>query len=152
MNPNRKKTRRERLLAGVAALAVLAYAAHANPGKSDAEFTMMDTNKDGRASAEEHAAGARQMFDAMDANKDGNVTAAEMDAAHERVTGAKANKTEMTAADKIKVIDKDGDGILSAAEHAAGSRAMFEKMDTSKDGYLSRVELATGHANMLRKS
>ncbi|MDQ2870740.1 MAG: EF-hand domain-containing protein [Acidobacteriota bacterium] len=111
----------------------------------------MDTNKDGKISADEHAAGAKQMFDAMDANKDGKVTAAEMEAAHERVTGKKAVKSDMTAAEKIKAIDTDGDGVLTAEEHAAGSRAMFEKMDTNKDGFLSRDELAAGHARMMAK-
>ncbi|MBL0124274.1 MAG: EF-hand domain-containing protein [Betaproteobacteria bacterium] len=141
-----------RALAGLAALATWAYTAHANPRKSDAEFAKMDINRDGRVSSDEHAAGGKQMFDAMDANHNGKVTALEMDAAHERVTGAQANRAEMSAAEKIKVIDKDGDGILSAAEHASGSQAMFEKMDTNKDGYLSRVELAAGHANMLKKT
>lgn len=137
---------------GAAALASLALTARANPGKSDAQFSKMDTNKDGRVSAKEHAAGAKQMFDAMDANKDGKVTAAEMDAAHERITGTKATKGDMTSAEKIKAIDKDGDGILSAEEHAVGSRSMFERMDTSKDGFLSKVELETGHAQMLKKA
>ncbi|MEQ1519437.1 MAG: hypothetical protein ABL931_23425, partial [Usitatibacteraceae bacterium] len=74
------------------------------------------------------------------------------DAAHERVTGAKPGKADMSAADKMKVIDKNGDGILSAAEHVAGSQAMFEKMDANKDGYLIAVELAAGYASMLKKS
>ena len=44
----------------------------------------MDTNKDGKSSADEHAAAAKKMFDTMDANKDRKVTATEMDAAHQR--------------------------------------------------------------------
>ncbi len=137
---------------GAVALTSLPIAVHANPGKSDAGFSKMDANKDGMVSAAEHAAGARQMFDTMDANKDGRVTAAEMDAAHQRVTGAKATKGELTSAEKIKVIDKDGDGVLTAEEHAAGSQSMFQKMDTNKDGFLTKVELATGHASMLKKA
>ena len=58
----------------------------------------------------------------------------------------------MSAADKIKVVDTNGDGVLTAEEHAAGSRAMFEKMDTNKDGFLTKDELAAGHARMLKKS
>ncbi len=141
-----------RAISAAAALASAALTAYASPSKTDVEFSKMDTNKDGRVSAEEHATGAKLMFDAMDANKDGKVTAAEMDAAHKRVTGVKAAKDDLSAAEKIKVIDKDGDGILSAEEHAAGSRSMFEKMDTNKDGFLSKAELAAGHANMLKKS
>ncbi|HZV66317.1 MAG TPA: EF-hand domain-containing protein [Telluria sp.] len=119
---------------------------------TDKEFAMMDTNKDGKISADEHAAGARKMFEAMDANKDGKVTAAEMEAAHPAITGRKAEKSDMSAADKIKAIDQDGDGMLSAGEHAAGSAAMFAKMDADKDGFLSKAELAAGHASMLKKT
>jgi Ca2+-binding EF-hand superfamily protein len=57
----------------------------------------------------------------------------------------------MPSADKIKVIDKDGDGILTAEEHAAGSRAMFVKMDADKNGFLSNAELEAGHASMMKK-
>jgi Ca2+-binding EF-hand superfamily protein len=121
----------------------------ANPAASGMEG--MDTNGDGKISPAEHAAGAARMFEAMDANKDGKVTAAEMDAAHEQVTGQKAVKGELTAADKIKVIDADGDGVLTAEEHAAGSRKMFATMDTDKDGFVSKQELAAGHAKMLNK-
>jgi len=74
-----------------------------------------------------------------------------MDAAHEKVTGQKAKKGDMTSAEKIKVIDKDGDGILTAEEHAAGSRTMFAAMDTDKDGALTEAELSAGHAKMLDK-
>ena len=111
----------------------------------------MNTNKDGKVSAEEHAAASKKMFDMMDANRDGKVTAAEMTAAHPRVTGKKAKKSDMPAADNIKVIDTDGDGILTAEEHAAGSRAMFEMMETDKDGFLTKDEIAAGHAQMMKK-
>ena len=74
-----------------------------------------------------------------------------MAAAHRRVTGKKAKRSDMSAADKIKVIDTDGDGTLTAKEHAAGSRAMFEKMDADKDGFLTKDELAAGHASMMKK-
>lgn len=57
----------------------------------------------------------------------------------------------MSSAAKIKVIDTDGDGILTAAEHAAGSKTMFDRMDSNKDGYVSKSEFAAGHANMMRK-
>src|SRR5688500_10965891 len=41
---------------------------------------------------------------------------------------------------------------LSAAEHAAAIRLMFERMDTNKDGIVSRVEFMAGHARMLTKA
>ena len=115
------------------------------------EFKAMDTNSDGKVSREEHAAGARSMFDKMDANKDGKVTAAEMEAAHRAIAGGDASKSELSAAEKIKVVDQDGDGILTAAEHAHASRTMFDKMDANHDGALTVEEMAAGHAATLKK-
>jgi Ca2+-binding EF-hand superfamily protein len=136
-------------LVACAGAALTGHAFAAGPAAS--EFRAMDANHDGKVSRDEHAASAQGMFATMDANKDGRVTAAEMDAAHERVTGQKAKAGDMPAADKIKVIDKDGDGVLTADEHAAGSRSMFDAMDTDKDGALSEAELSAGHAKMLHK-
>lgn len=121
--------------------------AHSN----DKQFTVMDINKDGMVAAEEHVAGARKTFKTMDSNKDGKVTAAEMNAADQTVTGRKAAKSHMSAVDKIKMIDKDGDGIISADEHAVGSAEMFTKMDADKDGFLSKAESMAGHASMMKK-
>ena len=117
-----------------------------------AEFDGVDANRDGRISAAEHAAAAKKMFRAMDANRDGNVTAAEMDAAYSKVTGNKAEQSGMSGADKIKVVDRDGDGVLTASEHDAASKEMFRKMDTDRDGYLSREEWTAGHAALMNKA
>jgi Ca2+-binding EF-hand superfamily protein len=136
-------------LAGLV-LAVAVPASYADGPLSS--FKGMDANHDGKVSHDEHAAAARKMFATMDANKDGKVTAAEMDAAHEPVTGRTAKPGDMPSADKIKVIDTDGDGVLAAAEHAAGSRTMFDAMDTDKDGSLGEAELAAGHARMMKKA
>jgi Ca2+-binding EF-hand superfamily protein len=74
-----------------------------------------------------------------------------MTAAQPKVTGKKATKSDMSSADKIKVIDTNGDGVLSAEEHATGSRSMFEKMDADKDGALTKAEFDAGHAAMMKK-
>jgi hypothetical protein len=58
----------------------------------------------------------------------------------------------MSAADKIKTIDVNGDGAISAAEHEAGSRAMFTKMDADHDGKLSAAELQAGHQGLMQKN
>jgi hypothetical protein len=141
------------LLPIVAALAVLPAVAHSGPSPSSsaAEFRRMDTNKDGKISPEEHAIGAQQMFADMDINKDGKVTFAEMDGAHGGVEGAKANPHALSSAEKIKAIDTDGDGVLTAEEHRIGAAAMFGKMDTGKDGFLSMDEVAAGHRAILMK-
>jgi Ca2+-binding EF-hand superfamily protein len=130
------------------ALAGGAFAGGAGGG-AEHDFKMMDGDGDGKVTASEHEAGAKKMFEKMDLDKDGKVTAAEMEAAHEKVTGAKPMKTDLSAAEKIKVIDTNGDGSISADEHIAGAKMMFEKMDTNKDGTLSKTECAEGHAKML---
>jgi Ca2+-binding EF-hand superfamily protein len=130
--------------------ALLSMHAMAGPGV-DKEFSMMDADHDGKVSAAEHAAGAKSMYAKMDANGDGKVTAAEMTAAHKSITGHAAKKSDMSAADKIKVVDSDGNGILTADEHAKASAAMFAKMDANLDGFLSKDEMAAGHAAMMKK-
>jgi Ca2+-binding EF-hand superfamily protein len=115
---------------------------------NDAKFKMMDTNGDGKISADEHAAGAKKMFEQMDADKNGKVTAAEMEAGHEQMAGKKAGKTDMSTADKIKMIDSNGDGEITAAEHEAGAKMMFDKMDSNHDGYLTKSEMEAGHKMM----
>jgi Ca2+-binding EF-hand superfamily protein len=124
---------------------VFASGASANEDK----MQMMDTNKDGMISATEHAAGARQMFQKMDANGDGKVTAEEMDAAHKQVSSSGTDGKGMSAADKIKTIDTDNDGVITAAEHEAGSRTMFTRMDTNGDGSLTSAEMQAGHEKMM---
>jgi Ca2+-binding EF-hand superfamily protein len=136
----------------VAGAAVSAAAGTAKTDPVDHEMKMMDTNGDGKVSAEEHAAGAGRMFATIDANRDGRVTAAEMGAAHERVTGHKPAKGEMGAAEKIKVIDTDGDGALTAEEHRAGSKKMFDLMDANKDGALTREEMSAGQAMKMQRA
>lgn len=152
--------KRKQLIWTLAAVAGASFA-WANPVET------MDTNKDGIVSAEEHAAGAKRMFTQMDANRDGNVTAAEMDAAHaamakERTSAnqdhaAKDDKSmhegkrELSSAEKIKEIDTNGDGVLSAQEHEAGSRSLFSKMDGDRDGRLTVAEIDAGHEKMLKK-
>jgi Ca2+-binding EF-hand superfamily protein len=63
-------------------------AAKGEPSAAD-KIKAIDTDGDGAISVEEHAAGARKMFELMDADKDGFVTAAELAAGH-----AKMLKTE----------------------------------------------------------
>lgn len=120
----------------------------------EAEMRLMDTNRDGKVSAAEHAAGAQQMFKAMDANRDNRVTAEEMDATNKdwktdaKSADASHHKGAMSSADKIKAIDTDGDGVLTAQEHATGSKAMFTKMDMDKDGVVTAPEIKAGHGQM----
>jgi Ca2+-binding EF-hand superfamily protein len=111
----------------------------------------MDTDADGFISASEHAAASARMFTTMDLDADGRVTAKEMTDAHQKVTGKKAKAGELSSEAKIKVVDGDGDGVLTAAEHQAGAATMFQSMDVVRDGKLSRAEMASARAKMLSK-
>ena len=117
----------------------------------EAEMRIMDANKDGKVSATEHVAGAQEMFKAMDANQDNRVTSDEMDATQKpwKSQDAAHHKGQASSAEKIKVVDTNGDGALTAQEHAAGSKAMFTKMDTDKDGYLTAPEIKAGHKQLM---
>lgn len=152
------------------ALAGLVVAAGAWANDPDRKFKDLDADGNGSISAAEHAAGVGAMFDRMDADRSGTVTAAEMDAAHrmkgdDRKAGASGHPPgqhgamdreahqgghdmgpRKSSADKIAKMDTNGDGALSASEHANGAQAMFQEWDTDRSGSLSRQEMAKGHA------
>lgn len=117
-------------------------------GDSDQHFKLMDANGDGQISRAEHAAGAKKMFKECDANHDGIVTAAEMDASVAK--HGKPAADDKSSAEKIRVIDQNGDGKLTVTEHAAGTETMFDKMDKNGDGFLSKAECDEG-MKMMKK-
>jgi hypothetical protein len=108
-------------------------------------FERMDADADGMVTRAEHAAAASAMFTVMDADRDGMVTPAEMDASQ----GALGGSTAKSSAEKIAVIDSNGDGQISGEEHAEGSTTMFTKMDTDASGWLIQSEFDAGHKAML---
>lgn len=141
--------KRNKMIVAMGAMLLMPALASAN----DDKMKKMDTDGDGAVSSAEHAAGAQQMFTAMDANKDGSVSAAEMDA-HWAAKGGKdgkADRQKMSSAEKIKQIDTDGNGSISAAEHTAGSQKMFARMDANSDGKLTAAEMQAGHDTAMKK-
>lgn len=50
--------------------------------------------------------------------------------------------------DKLSMMDKNGDGKVTAAEHTEGARAMFTKMDSNKDGSVTAQEMDSAHSSM----
>jgi len=53
--------------------------------------------------------------------------------------------------DKMSMMDKDGDGKVTAAEHTDGAKMMFSKMDTNKDGQVTAAEMDAMHDSMKDK-
>ncbi len=138
---------RKSVLAAAVGGLVVAFGASAG----DDKMQMMDTNKDGMISATEHSAGVKQMFTKMDADGDGKVTAAEMDASHKRMSGGATGATSMSSADKIKTMDTNGDGMITADEHSSGASSKFSTMDSDGNGSLSSAELQAGHDKMMEQ-
>jgi Ca2+-binding EF-hand superfamily protein len=59
-------------------------------------------------------------------------------------TSVFAHDKMMGKMDMMKMMDTNHDGMVSAAEHAAYAKMMFDKMDTNHDGMLSKTEMAAG--------
>ena len=55
----------------------------------------------------------------------------------------------MAGDDKAKLMDTDGDGMVSSAEHAAGAKTMFTQMDTNSDGKVTAAEMDAFHASKM---
>src|SRR4029453_276104 len=49
---------------------------------------------------------------------------------------------------EVKMMDTDGDGSISAAEHAAGAKQMFQKMDAGGGGIGTAKEMDAAHKDM----
>lgn len=47
--------------------------------------------------------------------------------------------------DKFKTMDTNGDGMISANEHASGVRTMFDRMDSNRDGNVTTAEMDASH-------
>jgi len=136
------------LFSMLGALAIGAAWAH------DDMFQSMDSNHDGRISAQEHATGAQAMFTRADANHDGAIDAQEMAAGrawmrgdHDRDRGMRGGMLARMMAH----MDSNHDGVVTAAENAAASQAMFDRMDANHDGKVTTAEMQAGHAAMGRE-
>jgi Ca2+-binding EF-hand superfamily protein len=62
---------------------------------------------------------------------------------------ALAHEGKAGGPDMFQMMDTNGDGKISPAEHAAGSMMMFQKMDTNGDGKVTAAEMDAFHAKMM---
>jgi Ca2+-binding EF-hand superfamily protein len=141
-------------LGGAALLFFIATPVARAHDEGEVMFQKMDTNGDGKISADEWAAARKAMFKMMDTNGDGKISADEMQAAmekQEKMMGKEGGKGMMTASEKMKMLDTNGDGSVSEEEFMSVGKTMFEKMDTNHDGYLTKAELKAGHEKMMQK-
>ncbi len=101
----------------------------------------LDTNGDGaidRSEAAQHRRLAGK-FDELDKNKDGKLAKEEMPRRHSRSFGKNGHGSH----GMMMKLDTDKDGRISRAESAAGEGKLashFDKMDVNKDGYIDRAD------------
>lgn len=98
-------------------------------GKRGAFFERLDTDKDGKLTAEEAKAGSARMLERADRNGDGVVTPDEAPRMFERV-------------------DADGDGKVTADELGAISASRVMRADANGDGAVTREEADAARAKM----
>lgn len=108
------------------------------PESIEDRFQGMDTNRDGRVSAEEHTAAAQAMFKQLDADLDGKISVDEMRLARKAMN---ESVTEEQARQAIASMDKNGDGKVDAEEHLAAANALFQHTDANHDGSVTLDEM-----------
>jgi Ca2+-binding EF-hand superfamily protein len=114
-------------------------AAHAQVrGETAAErFATLDRNADGEVSKDEYD--GTTLFQALDADHNNRVTVAEVQA----LLGPDKDG-QLTAADRIRVADLNGDGELSDEEVRRVAEMRFQSLDTDHDEVLTLAELQSG--------
>jgi EF hand len=118
----------------------LAAAAEDSPGCQRPQLKEAEGNADGGITAEKHAATAGKRFEMMDKDANGKITADEIVASHGAESIIWANHPE-SAAEKIRSLDTNRDGVLSPAEYSAGSQRMFHILDVDGNGVLTPSEM-----------
>lgn len=118
-------------------------------------LSMQDTDGDGYISKDEHAAWAANVFKTMDSNNDGRLTRSEYMAVHmgpgPQAGSSQSRMSQMRAsadarkAEHFAKMDTDKDGVVSRDQFLANGQADFAAMDTNGDGKVSMAEFRAGH-------
>ena len=76
----------------------------------------------------------------MDKDRNGKITPDEIEASHGAESIVWANHPE-SAAEKIRGLDTNHDGVLSPSEYSVGSQRMFRMLDVDGNGVLTPSEM-----------
>jgi len=130
----------------VGALA-LACAGAARAADIGAQYRRADTDGDGMLSRAEVERGLPRLaksFDAIDTNHDGRLSAEELRAWRRNARTQRKTKGPSKFDEYFARADADGDGALSRSEAAKGMPRIagkFDRIDTNGDGKITRDEL-----------
>lgn len=125
--------------------------------KLDQRFAKLDTDGDGRITAEERAAQkaarAQARFDRLDADKNGQISRAEFDAAGAKRAEMRGKFAGKHGGGKMRhrggfhaMVDADKDGVVTKQEFQARALERFDRLDTDKDGQISAAEREAARA------
>ena len=125
----------------LASAAAFAQAKQAAPDHAKARM-QLDANHDGVIDRAEAAKAPKlaEHFDQMDTNKDGKLSADE----RRQMQGNHRGGGMRGGEGRLMALDTDKDGRISRAEMQAGQGKMaehFDQMDLNKDGYIDRADM-----------
>ncbi len=111
----------------------------------------MDANGDGKITKDEASEDLNLFFDEIDANGDGGIDVQEAQVMVKEMQGqpttaqpsATPPQGEMTAAQLISFMDKNGDGKIAQDEANDQLKPAFAQFDQNKDGFLDSTEAQT---------
>lgn len=112
-------------------------AAQSIPSTAAGRFSALDTNGDGAVRKDEF--NSDKLFAVMDSNRNSRITPAELQA----MLGP-LGEGMLSAADRIRLADRNGNGYLDHEELRRSAEMRFQRLDSNQDGKVDREEFTAG--------